>query len=272
MYRNLWPGIDLVYSGTVNKLKYEFIVQPGVDASRIKLAYSGASEVVLGEGGQLEVKTPLGSLRDDEPVAFQEKGGERVDIPMSFVLEEPGQEETSQDGRDQVPEQKSHAFGFNVGDYDRSQPLIMDPAIMVYCGYIGGSGDDAGHGIAVDGSGNAYVTGYTVPHSDISGDRWAGPDLQRRHFDAFVAKVNASGTAWSTAATSAAPAMTWARHCRGRVGQRLCDGRDRSTEATFPGQVGPDLTYNGGCDAFVAKVNAAGTGLVYCGYIGGSTV
>ena len=80
---------------------------------------------------------------------------------------------------------------------------------LVYCGYIGGSGDDYGWGIAVDSSGNAYVTGQT--YSD--------------HF----------------------------------------------TEATFPVTVGPDLTYNGGGDdAFVAKVNAAGTALVYCGYIGGS--
>ena len=47
-------------------------------------------------------------------------------------------------------------------------------------------------------------------------------------------------------------------------------GRTESTEATFPVNVGPDLTHNGGWDAFVAKVNAAGTGLVYCGYIGGS--
>ena len=80
---------------------------------------------------------------------------------------------------------------------------------LVYCGYIGGSGDDHGHGVAVDGSGNAYVTGETL-----------------------------------------------------------------STEATFPVIGGPDLTYNdnggGDGDAFVAKVNASGTGLVYCGYIGGS--
>lgn len=75
VYRNLWPGIDLVYSGTVNKLKYEFVVQPGADASRIKLAYRGASGVALGEGGRLEVRTPLGNLRDDEPVAYQEKNG-----------------------------------------------------------------------------------------------------------------------------------------------------------------------------------------------------
>ena len=80
VYRNLWPGIDLVYSGTVNKLKYEFVVQPGADPSRIKLAYNGASEVALGEKGRLEVRTPLGSLRDDEPVAYQEKDGKRVNI------------------------------------------------------------------------------------------------------------------------------------------------------------------------------------------------
>ncbi|HSP94799.1 MAG TPA: SBBP repeat-containing protein, partial [Thermoanaerobaculia bacterium] len=76
---------------------------------------------------------------------------------------------------------------------------------LVYCGYIGGSDNEGAGRIGVDGSGNAYVAGYTS-----------------------------------------------------------------STEATFPATVGPDLTFNGISDAFVAKVNAAGTGLVYCGYIGGT--
>jgi len=205
VFRNLWPGIDLVYSGTTNKLKYEFVVQPGAEASRINLAYRGATEVALDKDGRLEVKTPLGSLRDDEPVAYQEKDGKRVDIPMAFVLEGPGREETEQDGRDRGPEMRSLSFGFKVGDYDRSLPLIMDPALLVYCGYIGGSGEDCGSGIAVDGSGNAYMTGSTT-----------------------------------------------------------------SREATFPETGGPDLTHNGGYDAFVAKVNASGAGLAYYGYIGGS--
>src|SRR6266542_194271 len=79
---------------------------------------------------------------------------------------------------------------------------------IVYCGYIGGSGEEAGYGSGVDSSGNAIVTGYTL-----------------------------------------------------------------SSQATFPVAVGPDLTYHGdsgGGDAFVAKVNAAGSALVYCGYIGGN--
>ena len=100
---------------------------------------------------------------------------------------------------------KSYVYGFEVGEYDRTEPLVLDPAVLVYCGYIGGSGNDYGSGIVVDGLGNAYVTGGSA-----------------------------------------------------------------SLEGTFPVQIGPDLTSNGSYDAFVAKINASGTGLVYCGYIGGS--
>jgi len=271
VYRNLWPGIDLVYSGTVNKLKYEFVVQPGADASKIKMAYSGASEVALGEGGRLEVRTPLGNLRDEEPVAYQEKDGKRVDIPMGFVLEEPGLGEIERDGRDQGPKPRSHAFGFNVGDYDRNLPLIMDPAIFVYCGYIGGSDEDWGQGIAVDASGNAYVTGYT--HStQATFPETGGPDLTHNGFaDVFVAKVNASGTG-----------LVYCGYIGGSQGDygysiavdgsgnAYITGHTGSAEDTFPETGGPDLTHNGNDDIFVAKVNASGTALTYCGYIGGS--
>src|SRR5439155_21670157 len=104
-----------------------------------------------------------------------------------------------------------YGYSFHLGPYDASLPLVLDPAVLVYAGYIGGSSVDYGTGIAVDGAGNAYVTGDTI-----------------------------------------------------------------SDQTTFPVTVGPDLSYNGsdGCcnygDAFVAKVNAAGTALVYVGYIGGA--
>ena len=64
--------------------------------------------------------------------------------------------------------------------------------------------------------------------------------------------------------------MIGMRHRRGRLRQRLCHRIYNSTEANFPVKVGPDLSHNGDYDAFVAKVNADGTALVYCGYIGGS--
>jgi len=254
VYQNLWPGIDLVYSGTVNTLKYEFVVHPGADASKIKLAYQGASKVVLGEGGRLEVKTPLGSLRDAEPLAYQEKDGKRVDIPMSFALEE------------------SSVFGFRVGDYDRSLPLIMDPAILVYCGYFGGSGYDYSNGIAVDESGNAYVTGFTGSTAATFPET-AGPDLTFNglNYDAFVAKVNAQGTglAYCGYIGGSSDDYGWSIAVDGS-GKAYVTGYTSSTATSFPEIVGPDLTHNGGVDAFVAKVNASGTGLVYCGYLGGS--
>ncbi len=256
VYRNLWPGIDLAYSGTASKLKYEFIVQPGADPSSIKLAYSGAGEVALGEDGRLEVHTPAGSFRDDEPVAFQEKAGERSAIPMSFVL--------------QSPAPGSQAFGFKVGDYDRSRPLIMDPAILVYCGYIGGSRNEACYGIAVDGSGNAYVTG-TTSSTQADFPEKVGPDLTYNiDNDAFIAKVNASGAGLVYCGYIGGAGADYGRGIAvDSLGNAYVTGNTSSTEVTFPVTGGPDLTSNGGDDAFIAKVNAAGTALVYCGYIGG---
>jgi len=75
VYPNLWPGIDLVYYGTVDRLKYEFIVHPGGDPSRIQLAYRGATGVEVDEKGRLEIETPMGGFHDDVPVAYQEKRG-----------------------------------------------------------------------------------------------------------------------------------------------------------------------------------------------------
>ena len=67
VYENLWPGIDLVYSGTVNQLKYDFIVKPGVDPKQIRLAYRGVTEVKVKETGELKVDTPLGGFEDAKP-------------------------------------------------------------------------------------------------------------------------------------------------------------------------------------------------------------
>src|SRR5204862_404047 len=84
---------------------------------------------------------------------------------------------------------------FHLGTWDRSRPLVIDPAVLEYCGYIGGAALDEASDIAVDGSGAAYVTGKTdsdensfpvhiCPDSTYNGGT----------FDAFVAKVSPDGT------------------------------------------------------------------------------
>jgi hypothetical protein len=257
-YPNLWPGIDLVYSGTVNRMKYHFLVKPGADPRVIKLAYRGTTGVRVSDAGQLEVVTPLGNLQDDRPVAYQEVRGKRVEVTTDYALGPKA-------------EAGSHAYGFKLGGYDRSRPLVLDPAVFVYAGYIGGNGTDGGSGIAVDKQGNAYVTGQTFS-TEASFPVTVGPDLTFNGggADAFVAKVNASGTA-----------LVYAGYIGGngsdgglgiavdKQGNAYVTGDTSSTEATFPVTVGPDLTFNGFFDAFVAKVNASGTALVYAGYIGG---
>jgi hypothetical protein len=139
---------------------------------------------------------------------------------------------------------------------------------LVYAGFLGGLGWDDGNGIAVDSSGNAYVTGGTGS-SDFPAV--VGPDTSYNgYFDAFVAKVNPSGTA-----------LVYAGFLGGSSDDDYGNGIavDASGNAyvtgltwssDFPAVVGPDTTFNGYFDAFVAKVNPSGTALVYAGFLGGS--
>ena len=255
VYEDFWPGIDLVYRGTVNKLKYEFVVKPGADPVKIRLRYQGASETSVTESGGLRIETPADSFEDAPPEAWQEIGGKRVPVAMAYAFGE---------GR---------KFGFDIGDYDETRPIVLDPAILVYCGYIGGASRDEGRGIAVDAFGNAYVTGLTLSNPQTFPAK-VGPALTHRgSYDAFVAKVNRQGTGlvycgyMGGAASDSGMAIAV-----DASGNAYVTGETSSDQQTFPVMKGPDVTYNGRLDAFVAKVNPKGTRLVYCGYIGGASV
>ncbi|MBI4671595.1 MAG: SBBP repeat-containing protein [Chloroflexi bacterium] len=141
---------------------------------------------------------------------------------------------------------------------------------LVYAGYIGGSRNDVGYGIAVDTTGSAYVTGM-AQSNEATFPVTIGPDLTHNgDRDAFVAKVQPDGRG-----------LVYAGYIGGKyhdeglgiavdaAGNAYITGHTQSDEATFPVTGGPDLTYNGSTDAFVAKIQPDGTGLVYCGYIGG---
>jgi PKD repeat protein len=273
VYPDLWPGIDLVYYGTVNQLKYEFVVRPGADPAQIRLAYRGA-DVSLNAKGQLLVTTSIGGFSDDTPVAYQEIDGQRVPVPMAYQVSEasdkPETRTTLEASALYAP--PSTLYGFTVGPYDPARLLILDPAVIVYCGYIGGDDEDWGYGIAADGAGNAYVTGSTYS-TEASFPVIVGPELTYNGGeDAFVAKVNVAGTG-----------LVYAGYIGGidydagfgiavdGTGNAYVTGQTWSTEASFPVIGGPDLTFNGQSDAFVAKVNASGSSLVYAGYIGGGS-
>jgi hypothetical protein len=258
VYPDLWPGIDLEYSGTVNRLKYQFAVAPGADPSQIRLAYRGATAVTTTGAGQLAVSTPLGGFHDGAPHAYQQtEGVDRVGVEVSYEL---------------LPASHGqHAYGFRVGDYDGSRPLVIDPVLLVYCGYIGGSKSDGGRGIALDGEGHAYVAGWTASTAATFPET-VGPDLTfGGGSDAFVAKVRADGTGLVYCGyIGGSDADSGLGIAVDSDGNAYVTGWTWSSAGEgFPVSVGPDLLYNGGDDAFVAKVQSDGSALAYCGYIGG---
>ncbi|MBI1760161.1 MAG: SBBP repeat-containing protein [Acidobacteria bacterium] len=256
VYRNLWPGIDLVYAGTVNRLKYEFVVNPGANPSRIQLAYRGAAAVEVNPAGQLEIRTPAGGFRDERPLAYQVQDGRRVEVASAYALQ------TAASGRAQ-------AYGFSLGAYDRNQPLVIDPAVLVYSGLLGSTGNEAGNGITVDSAGNVYVTG-TVGSSAASFPAAEGPmQNEGGNSAAFVAKLGADGKS-----------LFYASYLGGKgesAGQAIAvDARGnayvtgRTAATSFPTINAPQSKLGGGKDAFVAALDATGSKLVYSTYLGGA--
>ena len=118
------------------------LVRPGARPQAIRLAYRGAQALSLDRSGNLRIRTQLGILTDVRPISYQPVGGRRVPVASRFVLSRSG------------------VHGFALGRYDRRRPLVIDPGLL-YSTYLGGSAGDRGFGIAVDGAGNAYVTGFT---------------------------------------------------------------------------------------------------------------
>lgn len=272
VYPDLWPGIDLVYYGTVNQMKYEFIVRPGANTKDIQLAYSGATNVRLTESGQLAVTSPAGDLIDAAPIAYQEINGKRIPVSMIYDLVETSWPDASNTSS---ASHRTYQYGLQIGKYNPTLPLVLDPAVLIYAGYVGGSGSDEGYDVAVDGNGDLYITGYTNSAATIF-PAMVEPDLSENGgYDAFVAKVNAAGTALVYAGYIGGSSHDYGMAITvDGAGNAYTAGETWSTEATFPVKVGPDQTFNSGggsdSDAFVVKVNPTGTALVYAGYIGGS--
>lgn len=136
--KDVYSGIDLRYYFDKGSLRYDFVVHPGADPSQIIFKLEGQNESYV-KNGHLCFTTRFGEVQMAELKTYQ--AGDKKEVASHF----------KQAGRDM--------YGISVAHYDPTQTLIIDP--LIYSTYIGGSADNRGYGIAIDASGNAYVTGYT---------------------------------------------------------------------------------------------------------------
>ena len=236
-YQNIYPGVDLVYHGSQGRLEYDFVVAPGCDPGVIALEFHGADKIRVDAQDDLVLQLGTGELRLRRPVIYQLVNGMRRSVSGSYVLRD------------------KRFVSFRVEAHDPGKPLVVDP-VVVYSTYLGGSsGDDSGSGIAVDSSGNAYVTGSTSSTDFPTVSPFQG--TLRGTSDAFVTKLNAAGTAvlystylggsGSDIAHGIAVDSSGNAYVTG-----VTFSRDFPTVSPFQG------TLRGASDAFVTKLNAAG--------------
>lgn len=174
VYRDLWPGVDMVFRGANGRLKYEFVAGPGADVSDIRLAYAGAEGLAVGAAGELLIGTPLGAFRDEKPRTFQVINGRRVPVTSRYALDaKPG------------------GYGFALGAYDPRYPLVIDPGLL-YSTYLGGSENEEGQDVALGAEGSTYVTGFTNS-TDFPASTAAFDETPNGPSDVFVTKFDVSG-------------------------------------------------------------------------------
>lgn len=228
VYRNAYPGVDLAVYGRAGEPEYDFIVQPGADPNMIELAFEGAAAVNLDAAGDLILSTKNGSLRQRGPVLYQQTGSDRIRVEGRYILD------------------SASRIKFAVGEYDKSQPLIIDPQIVYQLGGL------YGRAIATDSGGNAYIarslSDVAVRKLDDQGvlvyEYLIGPtpgDADRIY--GIAVNVDGSTVVTGEARTPSFPTT-----------EGVINREFRALAVT----------------GFVAKVNSAGNALVYSTFLGGN--
>ena len=238
LYRNVYPGIDVVYyHNAEGRLEYDFVVSPGADPGAIQLSYN--RPVRMDSHGDLLIA----GVRQKRPRVFQD-GRE---IACDYLVR----------GARQVR--------FLLAKYDHSRPLTVDP-VLVYSTYLGGPGYDYGQGIAVDASGSAYITGLSRAPSQPGLDPFQQPE--GLNYNAYVIKLAPGGNGLIYYVFIGDQFEDGYAIAIDATGAALITGETRSLN--FPTKNPFQAMYGGGFnDGFVTKVSPDGLSLVFSSYIGG---
>ena len=251
-YAGVYKGVDLVFYGKQDLLEYDFIVSPGASPEVIALRFDGITDLRVDEKGDLLLRTDAGEIRQSRPVVYQHINNAKRFIPASYVIKDKKQ------------------IAFQIANYDRSKPLVIDPT-LAFSTYLGGSDQDGGNGIAVDAAGNAYITGFTLSTNfPVTPGAFKTVKAGIAETDAYVTKMNATGTA-----------LIYSTYFGGGVrdsgndievdaaGNAYVTGlSDSSDLPTTPGAFRTTPAGGDEFNSFAMKLNTTGTALVYSTFLG----
>jgi hypothetical protein len=246
----IYPGIDLVFYGRNSQLEFDVVLHPGANPGDINLDF-GADLPLPQSDGRLLFRGAQGEFALNFPRVYQQVNGgdgSRRQIAASYVIT------------------RNHRVSIRVGRYDHALPLVVDPTLS-YASYLGGSGADQGLGLAINSSGNAYITGATAS-TDFPLQNPYQNSLNLGLQNAFVTEVSSDGSK-----------LIYSTYLGGNdVDQGSAIALDSAgdayitgftTSTTFPVMNAIQPTLAGVQNAFVTELNSSGSALVYSTYLGG---
>ena len=261
-YPEVYPGIDLVYHGRQSALEYDFVVAPNVDPARIALQFAGVESLRIGADGDLLLGAGSGVVRQQAPVAYQRAAdGSRVAVQARYVR------------------RSDRRVGFELGAYDDARRVIIDP-VLSYASLLGGSAVDSALAVAVDVTGRAYIAGSTTSlgASPFPTTPGVQQGTSSGGTDAFVTRLSPSGSALEYSTYLGGGGTDIARGIAVEGDSAYITGETASRQiGSFPTTAGAYASSLTGdtpstaapADAFVARLDASGSALLYSTYLGG---
>ena len=252
-YREVYPGIDLVFHGSRRQLEFDFVVAPGARLEDIRMGFEGAERLELDAQGNLIATTAGGEVVIHAPLVLQPAAAPDKALEGRFVL------------------RKDRQIGFEVAGYDGGETLVIDP-VLSFSTFFGGTDSEETNesaGIAVGEDGSLYIAGTTLsfdlPTLDPFQESLAGGA------DSFVAKLDlVNATIVYTTYLGGSDEESSRSLAVDAAGSATVVGNTASADFPTVNALQPAL--GGGVDAFVVKLDPTGSSLYYATYLGGSAL
>jgi hypothetical protein len=247
-FGEVWPGVVVDLHARQGSVEKFFTVTPGATPERIRMEVDGAEGLSVADDGRLMVALPGGEVAFSAPIAFQEVDGERRPVRVAYAAQGLG-------------------YGFEVGAYDRSRPLVIDPTLL-YSTFGGGAGGEWPNDFHVDAAGAVYVAGRTTsPSLSPGGGPFGSPaDLT----DGFVAKLAPGGASYEFFIFVGGDGTDDARQLElAADGSIFLAGVTVSTDLPVSSGAAQAARNGTNRDYFVTKLNANATAIQYLTYLGG---